>query len=291
MTKLTNKHKLPLTVVNAIKQVQSEYTGGKSDLSASGVTVSPRIYWLTKRHKGEITEDAADLIWSVIGSLVHLILEKAATFTDGAKAEERLYKDVCGWKFSGQYDLVEGDTLYDYKITSYWSVINDPKFEWTAQANCNRLLLHEHGTEINNLEIVAILRDWQKSKAKIDKNYPQTQIKRIKLPVWTLEETEKYLIERITLLQSHEKTPDDDLPPCSLQDTWQDDDVFAVYKDTKAKRAAKLFDIGLDADVYAKQIGGFVVKREGTPKRCLDYCSVAKYCSQGQEAIKKHGKE
>jgi hypothetical protein len=278
MTKLTNKHKLPATVVNAIKQVQSEYTGGKSDLSASGITVSPRIYWLTKRHKHEIKEDAADQIWSVIGGLVHLILEKAATFTDGARAEERLHKGVCGWRFSGQYDLVEGDTLYDYKITSYYSVMGEPKLEWICQANANRLLLHEHGTEINNLEIIAILRDWQKSKAKFDKNYPQTQIKRVKLPVWTLEETEKFLIDRVTLLQSHEHTPDDDLPPCTKEERWATDDVYAYYKDDKVKRATKLFDNAIDAHMHMRKNGGRVEKRDGEDRKCNDYCSVNKWC-------------
>ena len=279
---------MPKTIVNAIKQIQSEYTGGSSYISASGITKSPRIFHLEKRHGSKVDQDASEFIWSLIGTLIHGILEKAADYTEEARAEERLYKEVLGEVFSGQYDLIEGNTLYDYKVTSVWSVLKDHKFEWEAQANLNRLLLHEHGTEIDNLEIVCILRDWQKTKAKIDKAYPQTQIKRVKLPVWSLERADNYLIDKITELQSHENTPDNELPTCTQAEMWQDDTTYAVMK-KGAKRASKLFQMPLEATIYAKQIGGYVEERESIPKRCLDYCSVNKFCNQFLES--KYAKE
>jgi hypothetical protein len=281
--KLTNKHRLPRTIVNAIEQVQSEYTGGDSDLSASSVTTSPRIYWLTKRHKSDIKEDASDLVWSLIGTLVHGILEKAAANTNDVSAEERLYKEINGWKFSGQYDLIEDEILYDHKLTSVWAVLNDHKFEWEAQLNSNRLLLHESGKDISKLEIIAILRDWSKIKSKTDKKYPQTQIKRVKIPLWPLEKTEQYLQERVALLQSHENTPDDELPLCTKKEMWQDETKYAVMK-KGGKRAVKLYTNQLEANIHAKQIeDGYVEIREGVPKRCADYCQVNKFCSQWKE--------
>lgn len=283
--KITNKHKLPKTIVNAIKQVQSEYSGGTSNISASGITDSPRIYWLNKRHTDK-QEDAADLIWSLVGTLMHLLLERAAAFTDEAQAEERLFKEVLGWTFSGQYDLIEGDTLYDYKLTGVWAVQGEPKEEWIAQANMNRLLLHEHGVEINHLAIIAILRDWSKAKSEFTKDYPKTQVKKISLPVWTLEESEQYLRDKITLLQSFKDTPDDELPICTEKERWAKPTKYAVMKDKKAKRASKVFDSRFEAEVYRGQIGGVLEARQGEDTRCKHYCSVNQWCKYWRENAK-----
>lgn len=184
--------------------------------------------------------------------------------------------------FSGQYDLIEGKTLYDYKITSVWSVLNDHKFEWEAQGNCNRLLLHEHGVEIEKLEIIAILRDWSKTKAQFDRDYPNVQVKRIKLPVWSLEDTQKFLETRIALLQQYENTPDDELPPCTEKDKWSKPTTYAVMKQGR-KRALKLFDVELEAAIYAKQNDGYVEVREGQEIRCESYCDVCTKCNYWQD--------
>lgn len=282
--KILNKHKLPKTIVQAVKQIQEDYTGGNSYLSASSLTKPPRIYHLEKRHKDEIEKDVSDMIWSLIGTLVHGLLEKSAEYVDEAKAEERLYKDVLGVLFSGQYDLVEGNVLDDYKVTSVWSVIGDPKEEWIAQANANKLLLHEKGVEVDKLKITAILRDWQKSKAKVDKSYPQTQIKRINLPVWSLEQTEKFLKDRISLLQSHENTPDDALPMCSDKERWRDPTKYAVMK-KGGKRALRVLDTAIEAEIFrkTKKEETFIEIREGEDKRCKDYCDVCKFCNYAKE--------
>lgn len=227
-------------------------------------------------------QDAADLIWSMLGSITHLILEKASTTVEGAKAEERLFKDVLGRKFSGQYDLIEGNTLYDHKLTSIGSVLGEPKESWIYQANINRLLLHEHGVKVDKLKIIAIIRDWSAAKAEIDKSYPQTQIKLISLPVWSLEYAEKFLEDKVRTLVEHEHTPDDLLPVCTEKDRWNTGTQYAVMKKGN-KRATKLFDNALDAGMMASNIGGSVEVREGKDKRCISYCMANKYCNYYQE--------
>jgi hypothetical protein len=280
--KITNHHKLPKTVVAAIKQVQSEYSGGGSFLSASGLDKPTRIFWLEKRHKDKLKQDAADLIWSLLGTLTHSVLEKSAMLTKGARAEERLYKTILGKEFSGQFDLIEGKTLYDHKLTSIWSVLGEPKEAWTFQGNANRLLLKEKGVEIDNLVIIAIIRDWSAARAEIDKTYPQTQIKMIPLPVWTYEYTEIFLEDKVRTLLLYENTPDDALPVCTKEERWNTGSQYAVMKKGN-KRATKLFDNQIDAAIMAKSVGGHVEKREGTDKRCLSYCSVKDSCNYYQE--------
>jgi len=86
-----------------------------------------------------------------------------------AFTEERLFAEVAGWTVSGQFDrmlLFPDGTLQDYKFTSVWAVPDGCKPEWERQLNALRYLAACNGYRIARLQIVAILRDWSKGKAK-----------------------------------------------------------------------------------------------------------------------------
>lgn len=72
-----NKHLNPL-LVNAISKSDS-YSGDnvKKNYSVTEILNPPKIVLLTQRHRDEITEDISDKIWAVLGSLTHLLLERA----------------------------------------------------------------------------------------------------------------------------------------------------------------------------------------------------------------------
>ena len=72
--KITNNKKLPTAIVNAIKS--HHHQGGF--ISASKATVSPREFWLSKRHHGEFTEDASNMIWALFGTAFHAIVEQGS---------------------------------------------------------------------------------------------------------------------------------------------------------------------------------------------------------------------
>lgn len=84
MSNIQNRHRLPGAIVRAV--TADPYKSGKPE------NVPPERYYTTttlinpiqqtilrRRHADEITEDAADLIWSLLGSVGHGILERAAT--------------------------------------------------------------------------------------------------------------------------------------------------------------------------------------------------------------------
>ena len=282
---LTNNGNMPPAIVGAIIQQRSEYSNGGSDLSASGVTDPPRIYWLKKRHRDEVVEDVSDLIWSMLGTAVHNILEASGKHGGEHIVEERFATDILGWKFSGQLDHynVDNNTLSDYKITSVYSVKGDHKKEWEAQLNCLRYLLHLNGVVADRLQIVAILRDWSKQKAKMDKEYPNTQVVEVDIPVWDLQDTDTYLKGKVAMLQSYQNTPDDELPLCSEEDRWAKPTMYAVMKQG-AKRATKLHPNKEDAETHADEVGGYVELREGESVRCDSYCSVSGFCNQHRKS-------
>jgi hypothetical protein len=283
---ITNNANLPEAVVAAIRHQRGEYDNQGSNLSASGITLSPRQYWLKERHKEEIVEDASDLIWSLLGTSVHNILEGAGKKLDNNHmVEERFSTNIEGWKFSGQLDHydIESGTLSDYKITSVWSVINDTKDEWIAQLNSLRYLLHEAGHEVNKLQIVAILRDWSRTKAEVDKSYPQSQVCVVDIPLWSYGEAEDYLFDTITNLRQFERTPDYELPMCTEKERWAKPTTYAVMKGTN-KRATKVLSSQEEADKFIancpKPEEYKVEVREGENTRCKYYCNVAKWCTK-----------
>lgn len=288
----TNKYNLPSSLIHAIDQSRADYDNGGSDISASGITKSPREFWLTKRHSDEIVIDYSDMLWSLVGSAVHHVLEQAQRRSgeEDIVVEERLFKKVKGRLFSGQFDrlVISDKELQDYKFTGTFAVKSGAKSEWEAQLNCLRLLLHEAGHKVDKLTVQALLRDWGKKKAKRDKNLPPCGYKEVKVPMWTLKDTKKFLENRVEYLFSFEDTPDDELPYCTYEEKWNDGDVWKVLEKGK-KRSLKNHKSEIEARQHLAnlQAQGRDVKLEfhrGEDTKCVDeYCNARAFCNQFKE--------
>jgi hypothetical protein len=134
----------------------------------------PKINQLKKRYSEQIVEDAADRVWALLGQSVHKVVELAGGETE--MTEKRLYMEINDWTITGQTDLYETEnhTISDFKVTSVFSFLLGTKQEWEAQINLNAMLWREYGYEVKKGQIVAILRDWQASKAEFDKDAPSS---------------------------------------------------------------------------------------------------------------------
>jgi len=278
--RLTNRLNLPKSIEAAVRK--DPYTRGDANLSVTSMIAPARKRILEIRHGDELTEDVADRIWSLMGQIAHGILERA---DDEAWCEERLYITRHGWRISGQFDrvLLEGDGLcQDYKLSSTYSIKDGVKSEWEAQANLYRLMLVEHGYRVERLQIVVVLRDWQKSKAKHDANYPQAPVVVMDVALWPAEKTEAYIVERLT---AHGKAQHV-LPECTPEERWERPAKWALRKDGN-KRATSLHDTEAEAvaaQAAAKKPSEMLVEhRPGESIRCADYCSAAPCCSQWAE--------
>lgn len=172
--------------------------------------------------------------------------------------------------------------LDDYKITSTWAVKDGVKHEWEAQLNIYALMLREHAYRVDKLRIVAVLRDWQKSKAKHDPNYPQAPAVVLDVPMWTPQQTEAYIVERLT---AHGKAQHE-LPQCTPEERWERPAVWALRKDGN-KRATSLHETeaeALNAKSAHKDGEKMLVEhRKGESIRCQDYCAAAGYCEQWKQ--------
>lgn len=298
--KITNKLGLPEPIVRAIEN--SGYSPGESDITVTGLIEPIQLHALKEKHKDEIVEDAANLIYSLQGQSIHTILERAGGLLEEGKyvIEKRFYGIFEGWKLGGQIDLfdVERGLLQDYKITSVYSVRDGIKEEYAQQLNINAQLLRMNGYVVRGLQIVAILRDWSKgehqreaAKAKeagYTCKYPSNQV--IVLDVALVEPgmVESYIVDRIIEHREAKQVSEkgEVLPSCTQEERWTRPDQWAVMKKGQ-KRAAKLFNSEEAAELYLEEIGASHIEtRKGESIRCESYCSVKNFCEQYKKSKK-----
>ena len=284
--RITNNADLPAAIVEAVRN--DPYDAGDCDISVTRLIGPPQMRVLERRHAEDISEDASDRIWALVGQIGHGILERAETV---AIAERRLFAEIAGWRVSGQFDrltVLDDGSLADYKFTSVWAVADGPKSEWVAQLNALRWLAERNGyPPIRRLLIVAILRDWSKGKARQGNGYPPQQVKVVPVPLWPLEAAERYIAERIELHRLAEQAAERGLPlpECTPEERWAKPTSYAVRKPGR-RSAVKLYDDHDAAWKHAAELqNGYVEVRPGESVRCADYCAVAAFCAQRQAEL------
>lgn len=281
--KITNNLNLPEPLVRAV----SRHPHGRKpkSISVSELIQPPQLRALSIKHDSELSEDAGDRIWATLGTLMHYALEKNARGLTNVMAEQELKTTVLGWEVIGHYDLSEmvldGELLTDYKLTSIWAVLNGVKPEWEAQINLYAQLIRLAGRHVDQVQIVAIGRDWSKNKAKYDSNYPQQQVQVLSVPLWTPEQATEFLEERVRL---HQKAEHGNWPECAPEERWAKPTQYAVMKQGQ-KRAVKLYESRKLADLHVENaVALHVVERPGEDVRCSSYCPVATVCPQKARA-------
>lgn len=272
--RLTNKLGLPEPIVLAVSN--DGYTKGDADLSVTQLISPPRQVALIKKHEDEISEDASDRIFSLMGQAIHTILERA---NKTGIAERRLSTKVLGWQISGGMDLVlEDGTLYDYKTTTGWQLLDGKVPDsWVEQLNCYAEILRQNGEKVTKLLVCGILRDWSKMEAMRNAGFPQEQVIVREIPLWDSGQANVFLADRVL---RHQEAQSGKLPECTPKERWARPDVFAVMKKDR-KSAVKLYENEADAEAHAAtETTFYTVKRPGMSIRCSAYCNAAPFCTQ-----------
>jgi hypothetical protein len=287
--KLTNNFGMPETILNVIARPQ--YSKGKANMSVTELLNSPRIVQLKRKHWDELTEDAADMVWSIFGTAIHNVLEHGKG--DNHIVEERIHVELDGMRISGAIDLQErtpeGVIVSDYKTTSAWAVMNE-KQDWHNQLNSYAYLVEAaKKMPVCKLQIVAIVRDWSRRDAATREGYPKAPIVVIDIPLWSFDERLAYIRSRISLHGDalFEMETDGDMPDCTPDEMWEKPTSYALKKDgnVRAKSVHETREAAdkalADATEKAKKGEKFLIEvREGDRTRCSSFCQVAGMCSQ-----------
>lgn len=260
---------------------------------------------------------AGENVLGLLGALLDV-------FDKEEKREQRLYMQVGDWVVSGAMDRTallpwnDGTSvIQDWKTAKTDELIRGVKLEREQQLNIYRVLAELNGQRIGALQAVFILRDWSKVRAAAEakrphlgsapaSDYPVSQVVTYDIPMWPIEETYRFIAERVALHKAAQedygwglreragalydmdgRTAQDALPACDSEERWEKAPVLALMKEGN-KKASKLVDTLEAAEEYIaahpKDVLT-VVPRPGEAIRCAYYCLAAQVCEQRAEML------
>lgn len=283
--RITNKYGLSEGFVAAV--TNDTYDKGAADISVTELWSPPQQRALIAKHWDDLEEDAIDRVWSLWGSAMHYVLQRAGESVVGHIIEKRISTDFEGWNISGQPDAtaIKTGVMTDYKNVSVWSVLKGSKdTEWSYQLSTYAWLLRRQAEpiEVKALSVEAILRDWSKLEARRNRDYPEHNVYKTGVPLIDDARMTELIRER---LKEHATSPPRE---CTTEEVWAKPTAFAVMKGGRQRAIGKLHLSEADAiawiDRYGKPGEGlFIEAREAKRIRCASYCAAAPFCAQYQQ--------
>jgi len=327
MIEYVNKHNIPEALAIAIEQSANEYTAGEVTpfFSASKANMGVKEFYCSKElnnSKKVYYKDLKDMFYLYVGNAIHAYTEQMILKSPNAdrfKTEQRMYVNIVvdgkTYVIGGQFDCLdtlEGHkTLIDYKTASIAKYTTGLFEDYELQANIYLYMLRR-GYIVKDGKLISlkgfgigykaslnfILRDWSVMRSN-GYNYPDTGFAGHTLRVWTDEEIENTLTEQVKKLLVYEDTPLDDIPPCTMEQRWQDVDRYPVFLSNKdgshkarevAVTGTKLFASEDEAVSYIQQQRViattkaqltrcsllYVGYRKSEPTRCLMFCDAGR---------------
>lgn len=283
--KITNNLNLPRPFVEAVTK---EYQYKEKRYSVTTLLKGTREAILQRRHDNEIEQDASDMINLLFGTAVHSILENSQEEFTQLKEVKLVVEMPNGYELSGKFDLfdVANGVVTDYKTATVWKVIYNDWDDYRKQCLIYCWMLRKQGYDAHRGEIVALLKDFSKTKAKREANYPKYPVHRIG---WDFKEEdfleiERWLYEKFIEIEINEKLSDEELFLCSPEERWTNPTQYAVMK-MGNKRAIKLYEVKEEAEARVQKEGPkyYVEERKGEDKKCVEYCNCCDFCSYYKE--------
>lgn len=280
---------------------------GERTISATTLLKSVRQIVLSRRVEDSVT-DLNSLIASRIGTAAHLAIEqtwKSENLPQILKKlrlpadkyvvnpevvlegqvpvylEQRREKELAGWIITGQFDVVFNYQLRDIKLTRAFGIqnkLNEDK--WQLQGAIYKWLFPEIIQDAY-MVIEAIAVDWNRNSALSDPSYPRMAWTEVRLPLPEPVFTEKWLTEKISLIEKYLNSSQDDIPECTDEELWRDAPSWAYYSNGVVQgRCTKKFQTKQEADSHLMLKGkGIIEERKGLPKAC-GYCLAQSICNQ-----------
>ena len=284
--KITNKNKLPKPFVDAVSK---DYKYREKRYSVTTLLKPIREIMLMRRYGEEIEQDVSEMIWAIFGTACHSILENSGDAKHLLK-EKSLEMKFGDYTLSGRSDLYNtaSGCVVDYKVCSTFKVLKKDFEDYRKQGLMYALMLKNMGYKVKKAQFILVLRDWQKTKAKFDKTYPQSQVvkKEFKFTEKDFEDIYQWISDKFKEIAIAEKQQDSDLPLCSQEDRWNSGQTFAVMKNGR-KTALRVLSTREEAEEYQEKNGGdYIQERQGEDRKCKEYCSCCYFCDYYKNFVK-----
>jgi hypothetical protein len=203
--------------------------------------------------------------------------------------EQRLFREIDGWTIGGKFDFITEGIIQDQKSTSAYSwLLGSRDNDYQLQMSLYRWL--DAGQPLKKItedfgRINFIFTDWQKMQAKSNPNYPQKKVEFKEILLLSLEETEAWLRNKLSLIDKYKEIPEAQLPECSDEDLWRSETVYKYYSDptnTSGRSTKNFSDLAEARAMQAAKGKGIVKTVPGEPKRC-SYCEAFPICTQREK--------
>jgi len=320
--KITNRANISLPIAVWLVTDDYDYNPEERYISVTSLMRPVRQTVLARRIPSEEREmDIADLLASSMGTALHDSIEQAWR-KNGARAlkalgyppkvyenlrinptpeelkenpsivpcyiEQRVTKEIDGYKIGGKFDMILDGRLFDHKTTSVWAYLLGSKDEdYALQMGMYRWLnpdkvLDDHG------HINFIFTDWQRAASLQNPNYPK--LKTVEYPVLLLSipQVEQYIRAKLRELTRCWDLPEDQLPRCTDKELWRSESKFKYYSDpAKANqpgaKATKNFPTLSEANAHLSAAGKGIVKIIPGEVKACGYCPAFDNCKQKDE--------
>ena len=313
---ITNKEDIPLTLAVWAVDDDYDYVNQENYISVTQLIKPIKQIILGMRVTDEDT-DVSDLINAALGTSIHSGIEKAWKFNYKKNLKSLGYSDelinkikinpkkedlkntdipiyieqrnsikVNDFTIGGKFDMVADGILHDNKSTSVYTWIyggrdKDYCLQGSLYKLINKDIIKEDFIRINY-----IFTDWQKSAITQNIKYPLNRLVCKDIPLLSLEETQKFVEDKIKQIKLYKDSPEEKLPRCTDEDLWRAEPKYKYYADpTKTSgRSTKNFTSLEEANEYklAKGNKGIVIVVPGEVKRCI-YCRAYNICKQRRE--------
>lgn len=297
--KVTNRFKMPYPFYKAACSMQRPYENGTYHVT--DIISPPQIIALRKKYWDKLEQDCSDMVWAIFGSAVHSILEKTNSEQREILVEQQLEMNVNGVKIVGTPDVYTDKTesvhgvncITDWKTAGLYVHKNGIKREWIAQLNIYKLMFESVHPDFtaHRLENVVFFKDWTKSAARRQFNYPQTGAAVYEVPIWDKEYTLDYVKNCVNEHIAASDYVAGKIRPCTDEETWLRGECYKIFKnsnkscvphctfDNIGDVASALYDLRSKNDNTTNRYRA--EKHTGTRARCEDnWCLVNKFCPQ-----------
>ncbi len=193
-------------------------------------------------------------------------------------------------KIGGKFDLVADGIVQDNKSTSVFAWIAGTRdeehilqmslYRW-IDADRVKQDLKPRITEDFGI-INYIFTDWSKMMARSVNNYPPKRVMSKTLPLMSLAETERWVINKLRDIDQWHDKPETEIPHCTDEELWRSKPQYKYFSDPMkvTGRSTKNFDDLHEANRFQAEKGkGVVITKPGEPKRC-SYCAAFDACTQ-----------
>jgi hypothetical protein len=245
----------------------------------TGVEESWKLHYRTSMEKLGIPKRVIDM--------VRINPEQEEPDTLPVYTEQRVEREIAGYVVGGKIDLIIEGRLRDVKSTTVYKYTSQKGVgQWRLQGSLYRWL---NPGKVHHDEFLVqyLLVDWLRSFAGRDPKYPAHAAPTRAIRLMSLEETDKWVRDRLRLLTQLKDAPEATLPDCSEEDLWRSEPVFKYYSnpDKTTGRSTKNFDTQQEANAYRAEKGkGVVLPKPGVVKAC-NYCPCAPICGQYQRLL------